>query len=231
MLGAFTSRIALIFRGSKYNTLMASNQKSKKIWLVLLGSIVVLFVSAWLAKRGRLVLGEEHMLVFIYGLPESLRLFFLTVTFLGSAWILAVVLIALLMKERFDIALRVMTAGIGAYIVVGFAKEFVGRPRPGELADLLQRELLVFGYGFPSGHTALATAIAFVLAAYLPKERRFIVPVWIGLVATSRLYLGVHAPLDIVGGFCIGILLAVCVLIILPPGRNISGIRLAKKQT
>jgi undecaprenyl-diphosphatase len=231
MLGAFTSRIALIFRGSKYNTLMASNQKSKKIWLVLLGSIVGLFVSAWLAKRGRLVLGEEHMLVFIYGLPESLRLFFLTVTFLGSAWILAVVLIALLMKERFDIALRVMTAGIGAYIVVGFAKEFVGRPRPGELADLLQRELLVFGYGFPSGHTALATAIAFVLAAYLPKERRFIVPVWIGLVATSRLYLGVHAPLDIVGGFCIGILLAVCVLIILPPGRNISGIRLAKKQT
>jgi undecaprenyl-diphosphatase len=210
---------------------MASNQKSKKIWLVLLGSIVGLFVSAWLAKRGRLVLGEEHMLVFIYGLPESLRLFFLTVTFLGSAWILAVVLIALLMKERFDIALRVMTAGIGAYIVVGFAKEFVGRPRPGELADLLQRELLVFGYGFPSGHTALATAIAFVLAAYLPKERRFIVPVWIGLVATSRLYLGVHAPLDIVGGFCIGILLAVCVLIILPPGRNISGIRLAKKQT
>jgi undecaprenyl-diphosphatase len=231
MLGAFTSRIALIFRGSKYNTLMASNQKSKKIWLVLLGSIVGLFVSAWLAKRGRLVLGEEHMLVFIYGLPESLRLFFLTVTFLGSAWILAVVLIALLMKERFDIALRVMTAGIGAYIVVGFAKEFVGRPRPGELADLLQRELLVFGYGFPSGHTALATAIAFVLAAYLPMERRFIVPVWIGLVATSRLYLGVHAPLDIVGGFCIGILLAVCVLIILPPGRNISGIRLAKKQT
>jgi undecaprenyl-diphosphatase len=210
---------------------MASNQKSKKIWLVLLGSIVGLFISAWLAKRGRLVLGEEHMLVFIYGLPESLRLFFLTVTFLGSAWILAVVLIALLMKERFDIALRVMTAGIGAYIVVGFAKEFVGRPRPGELADLLQRELLVFGYGFPSGHTALATAIAFVLAAYLPKERRFIVPVWIGLVATSRLYLGVHAPLDIVGGFCIGILLAVCVLIILPPGRNISGIRLAKKQT
>jgi undecaprenyl-diphosphatase len=231
MLGAFTLRIALIFRGSKYNTLMASNQKSKKIWLVLLGSIVGLFISAWLAKRGRLVLGEEHMLVFIYGLPESLRLFFLTVTFLGSAWILAVVLIALLMKERFDIALRVMTAGIGAYIVVGFAKEFVGRPRPGELADLLQRELLVFGYGFPSGHTALATAIAFVLAAYLPKERRFIVPVWIGLVATSRLYLGVHAPLDIVGGFCIGILLAVCVLIILPPGRNISGIRLAKKQT
>lgn len=231
MLGAFTLRTALIFRGSKYNTLMVSNQNSKKIWPVLLGSVAGLFVSAWLAKRGRLVLGEEHMLALIYGLPEGLRLFFLTVTFLGSAWILAVVLIALLIKERFDIALRVMTAGIGAYTVVGFAKEFVSRPRPGELADLLQRELLVFGYGFPSGHTALATAIAFVLAAYLPKKRRFIVPVWIGLVAISRLYLGVHAPLDIVGGFCIGLLLALCVLIILPPGRNISGIRLAKKQT
>jgi membrane-associated phospholipid phosphatase len=209
---------------------MVLRKNSQKLWLILSGSLAGLFASSWLAGRGTLVLGEEHILVFLYGLPEELRLFFLAVTFLGSAWVLAVVLIALLMKERFDIATRVMAAGIASYIVVGLAKELVGRPRPGELADLLQRELLVFGYGFPSAHTALATAIALVLAVYLPRKRRFIVPVWIGLVALSRMYLGVHAPLDIVGGFCIGVLAASCVLFILPPRRNISGIRLAKKR-
>jgi membrane-associated phospholipid phosphatase len=40
---------------------------------------------------------------------------------------------------------------------------------------------------------------------YLPKMWRWIVPVaGIGAVAWSRMYLGLHAPLDIVGGFAIG---------------------------
>jgi membrane-associated phospholipid phosphatase len=30
--------------------------------------------------------------------------------------------------------------------------------------------------------------------------------VWIVLVAWSRIYLGVHAPLDVVGGFVLGLL-------------------------
>lgn len=205
-------------------------KSSYQIWTALVGSITGLFLSSWLARKGTLVLGEEHLLAAIYGLSGDLRFFFLAITFLGSAWILAVVLIGLMIKERFDIAIRVMAAGIGAYMVSGLAKEFVGRPRPGELADLLQRELLVFGYGFPSAHTALATAIAIVLAAYLPRKMRLVVPIWIGLVAVSRLYLGVHAPLDIVGGFCIGLLVAICVLFILPPGYTISGFRLAKKR-
>lgn len=198
--------------------------------MVLLASITGLFLSSWLARKGTLVLGEEHLLGAIYGLSGDFRFFFLAITFLGSAWILAVVLIGLMIKERFDIAIRVMAAGIGAYFVSGLAKEFVGRPRPGELADLLQRELLVFGYGFPSAHTALATAIVIVLAAYLPRKMRLVAPLWIALVAFSRLYLGVHAPLDIVGGFCIGLLVSICVLFILPPGYTISGFRLAKKR-
>jgi membrane-associated phospholipid phosphatase len=208
---------------------MANRDKTRS-WALLLGSIVLLFISSLLARRGRLVLGEEHLLELVYGLPESLRLFFLAITLLGSAWAFAVVLIVLLMKERFDVGLRVMIAGIATYVVVGAAKELIARPRPGELVvEMLQRELLVSGYGFPSAHTAIATVLALLLGVYLPQNRQYIVPLWIVLVAISRLYLGVHAPLDIVGGFCIGLLVATCVLIVLPPHKNVKGIRVAKK--
>lgn len=177
-------------------------------------------------------MGEEKLLEMVYGLPDSFRLFFLAVTLLGSAWALAVILIALLMKERFDVAMRVMTAGLSTYLIVWIAKELIARPRPGELvSSILQRELLVMGYGFPSAHTALATALAVVLGVYLPKNRRYVVPVWISLVAVSRLYLGVHAPLDIIGGFCIGLIAAVCVIIAFPPLKEIKGIRIAKARS
>lgn len=202
----------------------------KRTWLLIALSFIGLWITTWLALRGRLVLGEENILSFVYGLPEDLRLFFLIVTLLGSAWILAIVLIVLLIKERFDVALRVMVSGLTSYLIVGIAKELVGRGRPGELLNIIQRELFVMGYGFPSGHTALATSIAVILGAYLPRKRRYIVPLWILFVGISRLYLGVHAPLDIIGGFCIGLLVALCVLLILPPHKNVKGIRVAKKR-
>lgn len=208
---------------------MITRDKSRS-WAILFSAIVLLLASSLLAKRGTLVLGEEKLLELIYGMPNNLRLFFLAITLLGSAWAMAVVLIGLIMKERFDIGLRIMLAGLSTYTVVWIAKELVARPRPGELVTtILQRELLVMGYGFPSAHTALATALAVTLGVYLPKNRRYVVPAWIGLVAVSRLYLGVHAPLDIVGGFCIGLIAAMCVIIALPPHKNVRGIRVAKK--
>ncbi len=204
--------------------------RAARTWLLLLLALVGLSLTSWLATQERLVLGEEYVLRLAYGLPEDLRLIFLVVTLLGSIWILAIVLPLLFVKERFDIALRLILASSITFVITGIAKELIGRPRPGLLSDILQREILVLGYGFPSGHTSLATAIALLLGAYLPKKRKFIVWVWIGSVALSRLYLGVHAPLDIIGGFCIGLLAAVSVLLVLPPHKNVAGIRVAKPK-
>jgi membrane-associated phospholipid phosphatase len=204
--------------------------RAARAWLVTIAATFALALSTWLATQKRLVLGEEYILGFAYGLPEDLRLFFLVVTLLGSAWILTIVLILLLIKERFDIAIRVILASGTAYLLVGFAKEIVGRPRPGLLTSILQRELFVMGHGFPSAHVALATTLALIIGAYLPNKRRLIIPIWIGLVALSRLYLGVHAPLDIVGGFCIGLLAATSVLVVFPAHKAVHGIRVAKPK-
>lgn len=86
------------------------------------------------------------------------------------------------------------------------------------------------GYSFPSGHTTAATALAsFFLALALGRcsGRKLIpylvLPLWVLLVAWSRIVLQVHTPLDVLAGGVQGLvvgLLAWWLYLILQPGRK-----------
>jgi undecaprenyl-diphosphatase len=61
---------------------------------------------------------------------------------------------------------------------------------------------------FPSGHAATSFAAATILTAAAPR----FAPLWFLLalaIGFSRVYVGVHYPLDVVGGAALGILVAV----------------------
>ena len=63
-------------------------------------------------------------------------------------------------------------------------------------------------HSFPSGHAATSFACATVLALAFP---RLAVPLYVlaAAIGFSRIYVGVHYPLDVLGGAVLGIAVAI----------------------
>ena len=72
------------------------------------------------------------------------------------------------------------------------------------------------GYSFPSGHTQGATTFYLALSLILKKRWIYITAIVISLlVALSRIYLGVHWPVDVIGGLVAGAIVALIMFKIL----------------
>ena len=141
----------------------------------------------------------------VYDWPIGLKPFMLACTMLGSTWMVAAVAVRLFALKKTRLSLYVLLVALTSYAISEVTKHIVGRARPfSALSFVLSRDATATGMGFPSGHTAVATAVALVLYRFMPKPWRYTVPVWIALVGLSRVYLGVHWPLDVVGGFLLG---------------------------
>lgn len=99
---------------------------------------------------------------------------------------------------------------------VNFFKEVFQRLRPSHnpiVADLLHFHVKENGdiyrgglYGFVSSHAANTFGIAAILSLIF-KNKKFAIGIflWATIVSYSRIYLGVHFPLDIIGGALWGI--------------------------
>jgi undecaprenyl-diphosphatase len=90
-----------------------------------------------------------------------------------------------------------------AHLVASLLQRAVGRHRP----DVPHLVALPHSGSFPSGHATTAFACATVLAVLEPRLR---VPAFLlaAAIAYSRLYLGVHYPLDVLAGALLGVAIA-----------------------
>jgi len=171
-------------------------------------SLIVFSLAAAQASHHTLAGLEYSVFHAIFVLPDYLTPVFMIITLAGSVWVVLFSLLTTLLLKLNDLAVKIFVNGAVVYLADKFTKMIIARPRPAMLqSGIIPRDLHESGYGFPSGHAAMATVLALTILPYLPKRFIWTVPVWIIAVVFSRIYLGVHAPLDVVGGFALGLII------------------------
>ena len=107
-----------------------------------------------------------------------------------------------------------MAVGAADFIASGILKELVARPRPTRVPELegvlhLVNNYRSGQYGFVSSHAANTMACALLFSLIWRKKiTTSLLMLWVAANCYSRMYLGVHYPLDILGGLMVGTLTA-----------------------
>jgi len=119
------------------------------------------------------------------------------------------------------VAILAILALILSSVVVGILKYVVAAPRPFvtlENVRLLTDDSLGYYTSFPSGHTSGSFAFAVVVGLKYKirflRNLRLIYPllIYATLIGFSRIYIGVHYPIDVLFGALIGIISAIIIL-------------------
>ncbi|MFN7093142.1 MAG: phosphatase PAP2 family protein [Allorhizobium sp.] len=135
------------------------------------------------------------------------------ITALGGTTVLSMMVVLvtgyLFLANRRAIAIFTLLSIVGGWLLSAGLKLGVARPRP----DIVPHLVEVHDLSFPSGHAMLAAVTYLTLGALLSRAeqsritRIYTVGVAVFLtliIGASRVFLGVHYPTDVLGGWCAG---------------------------
>jgi len=184
------------------------------LWVVNLFALTLFAVMWWSVTRNSWLLTIDEQVrsmmpsLRIEGMNGLVKMLTDMNGFVGAALFFTAVVILFWYKRWYRAIGFYTVATLGATGLFAIVKFMVARTRPeGAIIEM-------GGYSFPSGHTTMAAAMAFGLYVVL-KERaeRTVMTVvlfvaalgWALLIASTRLYLGVHWFTDVAGGFGLGL--------------------------
>jgi undecaprenyl-diphosphatase len=130
---------------------------------------------------------------------------------LGAIWIVIALVLALVWRRWGVLVMTAAAVAIADLAATGL-KAVIDVERPS--SRYATPKTLVRApqdHSFPSGHAATSFAAATILTAFAPR----LAPAWLALalaIGFSRVYVGVHYPLDIVGGAALGVATALLLL-------------------
>jgi undecaprenyl-diphosphatase len=167
--------------------------------------LVVVTLGAFAANRGRVGTLEKDIFRLVNDLPDGVSPLLETIMQAGALGAVGVAAVVALLLRRPRMARDLAVSGLAAWILAIGLKQVVAEGRPAQLLnDVLLRGAPAEGFGYPSGHVAVAAALATAAGPHLPRPARRAAWVIVAMVAVGRMYVGAHLPMDVVGGAALG---------------------------
>ncbi|MGY1823532.1 phosphatase PAP2 family protein [Geodermatophilus sp. SYSU D00079] len=192
--------------------------------LALTGAAVAALCS-WAVASGEVGPGERAVFAWVNTWPGTWERPLWAVQLLGVIGVPLLVAVPALLLRRWRLALGLVLLVPLKLLVHGeLVKGLVQRERPGSvIPGAVLRDVPSAGVAYPSGHAVVAAGVVVLLAPYVRRRWRVALVVLAALVCVSRVYLGAHAPLDVVGGAALGVAVGAGLDVLLGvPGTRLS---------
>lgn len=190
------------------------NNKTKNIikWILCVITAILAIVVTINVKNGRILELDLNIYKFFSEniINDKLTPIVKIITHIGGAKIVlvltvvAIILIKGLKNKLFLLTGIVGTAGLNVVL-----KHIIQRERPN-----INRSIPEKGYSFPSGHSMMSMAfygmLIFLIFKYVKNTALkwtliVILTILLSTIGITRIYLGVHYPSDVIGGFLVSL--------------------------
>lgn len=204
---------------------MGKSNKNREKLLMAIGimGLILFCIIAYIVSAGYVTTFDDNIRFWTYDKRNDfLNKILIFITYCGN-WqtVTSVVVIMILIKNtRKNIGIPLAVTAINSTLIYKVIKHIFERPRP----DIMYRIIEQGGFSFPSGHS-MNSLVCYGILIYLIRKNcknnnlknllTILLVILIPLIAISRVYVGVHFPTDIIGGWCLGIFVLMFAILII----------------
>ncbi|MGY1739614.1 MULTISPECIES: phosphatase PAP2 family protein [unclassified Blastococcus] len=174
-------------------------------------------------SSGEVGAAEAAVFRFVNAWPDGLRPVLWGFQLGGVLGMPLLVAVPALLLRRWRLALALCALVPLKLLVHGeLVKALVQRRRPGSsIEGAVLRDVPSDGIAYPSGHAVIAFGVVVLLWPHLQARWRAVVLGLAVLNSLARVYLGAHAPLDVVAGAALGVALGavLCLVVGVPAAQ------------